>query len=308
METESSIVITGISGNLGRLLTGKLYNLYRIVGIDARPFRGKPKDVVHYQVDVRSRKAEDVFRKQNVKSVIHLGLIHRPDPDLSRYREWNVRGTIKLLEYCQKFKVSKVVLVSTAYVYGANPSNSSFLSEDAPLLGSEGYPEMGALIEWDMHAQSFFWKHPEIETVILRPVHILGPHVRNAPSNYLRLKNPPVFWGFDPMVQVVHEEDFIQAIRLSLEPGRRGVYNIVGPGEVPLSVVLKELDHTPIRVPHFLAKPLLKRLWGLRLSRFPPGELPHLQFPCMVDGKRALDELGFQPKYDLRQTIRSVLD
>jgi predicted NBD/HSP70 family sugar kinase len=32
-----------------------------------------------------------------------------------------------------------------------------------------------------------------------------------------------------------------EAIALALAPGRRGIYNIVGPGEVPLSAVLDEL-------------------------------------------------------------------
>jgi UDP-glucose 4-epimerase len=301
------IVITGISGNLGRLLTRKLHTENPIIGIDARPFDGKPKDVAHYQVDARRRKAEDIFRKRDIRALIHLGLVHRPIPGRPTYREWNVRGTIKLLDYCQKYDVPKVVLISTAYVYGAEPSNSNFLTEDAPLLGAEDYPEMRALIEWDMYAQSFFWKHPHVETVILRPVHILGPNVRNAPSNYLRLRHPPKLLGFDPMVQVLHEDDLIQAILLGLEPGRRGVFNVVGPGELPLSSVLKELGRSPIPIPHPMAKPVLSQLWRLGLVNFPPGELPHLQYQCMVDGTRAKEILGFRPRHTLKETIRSLL-
>jgi UDP-glucose 4-epimerase len=53
--------------------------------------------------------------------------------------------------------------------------------------------------------------------------------VQNAPSNYLRLKRVPTVLGFDPMMQVVHQDDVLQAVELALAPGVRGVYNIAGP-------------------------------------------------------------------------------
>src|SRR6185369_1735206 len=120
--------------------------------------------------------------------------------------------------------------------------------------------EIRDLIEVDMLAQSFFWKRPETETVILRPVHILGA-VRNAPSNYLRLPMVPTLLGFDPMIQVIHELDVVEAIVAALAPGVRGIFNIVGPGEVPLSTVLKELGRRTLPIPHPVAQPILQMLW-----------------------------------------------
>jgi len=301
------IVITGISGNLGRLITKTLHAEHSIIGIDQRKFKNKPKDVIHHQIDARRRKAEDIFRSNPIRALIHLGLVHRIRPTGRNFRDWNTLGTIKLLEYCQRYGVRKVVLLSTAQVYGALPTNSNFLTEDAPLVGQPGYPEMQALIEWDMYAQSFFWKHPDIETVILRPVHVVGPSVRNVASNYLRLKRPFTLMGFDPMLQFVHEQDLIQAILLALEPGRRGVFNIVGPGEVPLSRALAELGRDPIGIPHPLAELALSKLWRYGLSGFPPGELPHLRYQCLVDGSRSKEMLGYRPRYSLKETIRSVL-
>ncbi len=300
------VVITGISGNLGRLLTKRLHADHSIIGIDKRPFDGKPKDVVHHRIDVRRRKAQDIFRRNKIKALIHLGMVHRPATGDKIHQEWNVGATFKLLEYCQRYKIPKVVLLSTAYAYGPQPSNSNFLTEDAPLGAGLEYPEMRALIEWDMFAQSFLWKHPEIETVILRPVHVLGANVRNAISRYLQLGHPPTLMGFDPMMQLLHEDDLIQAIFLAMEPGRRGVFNIDGPGALPLSAVLDTLGKSSIPVPHLLAEPLMKRLWKLGLIDFWPGDLPHLRYQCMVDGQRARDELGYRPMMDLKSTIQSI--
>ena len=57
-----TVAITGIAGNLGKALAKLLHTQARLVGIDRRPFREKPKDLEHHQLDVRKKKVEDVFR------------------------------------------------------------------------------------------------------------------------------------------------------------------------------------------------------------------------------------------------------
>src|SRR5919206_1601211 len=245
------VCITGIAGNLGKALARMLHGETRLVGIDRRPFRERPKDVEHHQVDIRKRKVEEVFRGDRLDALIHLGIMHDPRMPFSEAHSFNILGTQKVLDLYVRYGVKKVVVLSSANVYGPRPDNSNFLTEDAPLMAADRFPSVRDLIEVDMYAQSFMWQHPEVETVILRPVHIVGPTVKNAPSNYLRLERPITVLGFDPMVQLVHEEDVCLALALALRPGVRGVYNVAGPGEVPLSRVLKELGHRPRRVPHF---------------------------------------------------------
>ncbi len=301
------VVITGISGRLGRLLAKRLHRdpRYQIIGIDRRPFVGKPKDIEHHQVDLRSKKAQDVFRNGNVNALIHMGVMHSPTASSSEIYSWNIRGTSKLLDYCLKYQVPKVVVLSSANVYGPRPENAQFLSEEAPLLAAQAFPEMRDLVEIDHMASSFFWKAREIDTVILRPVHILG-RVRNAPSNYLRLEYPPTLLGFDPMMQMLHELDVIEAIDCALRPTARGIYNVTGPGEVPLSVVLRELGRRTIPVPHTLAKRIWRSAFRLGLSSFPVAEFDFIRYVCMVDGRRAVEHLGFRPRHALRDTIRAV--
>jgi UDP-glucose 4-epimerase len=302
-----AVVITGIAGNLGKALAKLLHTETRLVGLDRRPFREKPKDVEHHQLDVRKKKVEDVFRRRRIEALIHLGIMHDPRLPPSEAHGFNVVGTQKMLEVCVRQGVKKVVVLSSANVYGPLPGNPSFLPEETPLMASARFPEVGDLIEVDMVAQSFMWQHPDIDTVILRPVNIVGPTVRNAPSNFLRLERPVTVLGFDPMVQLIHEEDVCRALRLALRPGVRGVYNVVGPGEAPLSAVLRELGRRPVPIPHFLVRPLVKRLFEARLSSFPPGEVDHIQYLCAVDGSRAVRDLGWAPRFSLRETIRSVL-
>ncbi len=301
------VAITGIAGNLGKALATLLHTETQIVGIDRRPFREKPKDIAHHQVDLRKRKVGEVFRRHRVEALIHLGIMHDPRVPFSEAHSFNILGSHKIFELCVQHGVKKVVVLSSANVYGPLPDNSNFLTEETPLMAADRYSEVRDLIELDMYAQSFLWKHPDIETVVLRPVHIVGRTVRNAPSNYLRLERPITVLGFDPMIQLVHMDDVCRAIALALKPGVRGVYNVTGPGEVPLSAVLKELGRRPIPVPHLLVRTLVRRAFDARLTSFPPGEVDHLQYLCAVDGSRAARDLGYAPRHSLRETIRSVL-
>jgi UDP-glucose 4-epimerase len=173
------------------------------------------------------------------------------------------------------------------------------------LLGAGAFSDIRDLVELDMLAQSFFWKHPRTETVILRPTHILGS-VRNAPSNYLRLKVVPTLMGFDPMVQAVHQEDLVRAIKLALRPGVRGIFNIAGPPPLPLSQTLSVLGRSSVPVPHTLAKLSVERLWKFRMTSFPAPELDFIRYVCMVDDSRARQVLGYKPSFGITETLRAV--
>ncbi len=305
---QGKVVVTGICGRLGKRVARALHRVRPVVGVDRREFPDRPKDIQHEAIDLRRKKLKDVFRAGDVEAVVHLGIMHDPRASAAEHHSWNVEGFGKLLEYAAQFQVPKVVVLSSANVYGPPPQNQQFLTEEAPLLGGARFSEIRDLIEVDMLAQSFFWKHAhkaDVETVILRPVHILGS-VHNAPSNFLRLKTVPTLLGYDPMVQVVHEADVVRAIELALAPQVHGIFNVAGPDPLPLSRVLGILDRRTLPVPYPLAKAALKRLWSLRLTSFPAPELDHIRYVCMVDDRRAREVLGFTPKSSIEQTVRSV--
>ncbi len=301
-----SVLVTGIAGNLGRALAKLLHGETHVVGVDRRPFAGKPKDIDLLRVDVRKARVEEAFRHGRVEALIHLGIMHDPRMPRSEVHSFNVIGTHKILDLCVRHGVRKVVVLSSANAYGPRPDNSNFLPEETPLMAAERFSEMRDLIEVDMYAQSFMWQHPDVETVILRPVNIVGPTVKNAPSNYLRLERPITVLGFDPMVQLIHEQDVCRALVLALKPGLRGVFNVTGPGEVPVSAVLRELGRRPVPIPHPLVRPLVRQAFEARLSSFPPEEVDHIQYLCVVDGSRFAREAEWTPAFSLRDTIRSV--
>lgn len=299
------VVITGIGGNFGRSVARRLHRHHEIIGIDRRTVRHMPKDIDIEQVDIRRRRVEDVFRRENIDAVVHLNIMHDPRTQQEEHHQFNIVGTQKIFELCAEQRVPKIVVLSSANVYGPDPHNDQFLTEEAALMGGQNFGAIRDLIALDMFCNSFFWRHPELETVILRPTHIVG-RVNNAPSKYLRLERPPTIMGFDPMVQLIHAEDVVTAIELSLMPGIRGVFNLAGPSPVPLSYLLEELDRTPRPVPEPVLKTMLKTAWTLKLSDWPVPELDHIKYVCMVDDALARSKLGFDHDYGLEDILHDV--
>ena len=91
-----------------------------------------------------------------------------------------------------------------------------------------------------------------------------------------------------------------------MEPGKRGIYNLRGPGELPLSRAFEMLGRKPFFWPAGLAQRALNGLWASRLTSFPAAELDHIRYVCMVDDSRARRELGYRPRYDMQQTVQAV--
>jgi UDP-glucose 4-epimerase len=298
------VVVTGICGRLGRDLSRVLHRQRKVIGVDRRAFVDPPGDVEHHQLDIRSHRARDIFR-HGVSAVVHLGVMHDPHESSIEHHDFNVVGLQKVLEYVDTYKIPKLVLLSSANVYGPRPDNPQLIREDAPLLGAGPFSDIRDLVELDMLVSAFFWRHPATETVILRPAHILGT-VKNAPSNYLRLDVVPTLLGFDPMMQVVHQRDVLRAIELALVPGVRGTFNIGGPDPLALSKAIAILRRRFVSVPHTLAKAAVKNLFRFRLTSFPAPELDFIRYVCMVDDQKARRELGYAPQHGIEETLRAV--
>ena len=167
------IAITGIAGRFGRLLAGLLHRNHEVVGIDRRPCRTVPKDVEVHCIDIRRKRCETIFRQNRFDAVIHLQVLHNPRASSAEHYSFNIQGTDRVMSHCVKHGVKKLVLLSSANVYGPRPDNTQFLTEDTPLMGGERFSEIRDLVGVDMLGQSFFWKYPQVETVIFPPrIHV----------------------------------------------------------------------------------------------------------------------------------------
>jgi len=300
------VLITGISGGQGRLLARRLLDTFEVCGADRTPWEGRPKGVVVHEVDLRKRKFEDVFRTEQPTAVVHMGFVrHFRLPDRVRH-EVNVRGTKQLLDHCVHYGVQKLVVVSSSYVYGAFPENPYYSDEDAPLSASRSYPEIRDLVELDTLATAFLWRYPHIRTCVLRPVNVLGFTVHSMIAEYLRQRTVPTVMGFDPMMQFIHEEDVAEAVALALQTGAHGIFNVVGPGAVPLKLAIRETGGTAVAIPEPVARAVFSSLFRLGLYHTPPGAMDFLKYPCTLSGRAFREATGFTPLFSLEDIFASV--
>ena len=295
------VLITGIAGGLGRLLARRLRRSCDVIGADRERWTARLPELPFYQVDLRTRAFEDVFRTERPDAVVHLGFVrHFRGATQERY-DVNVRGTRHLLDHCRRHGVGRVVVLSTSYVYGAMPENPSFMDEEHPLSASRNYPEIRDLVEVDTMVTSFMWQHVDIDTSVIRPVPTLGYYVESTMASYLRARRVVVAMGFDPMMQFLHEDDLVEALAISVEKGMRGVYNLTGPGQVPLRVAIEETGGRPFPLPD----PILRR-YAERFMGLPSGAVDFIKFPCTIDGARFVRDTGFRANVGLEETFRSL--
>lgn len=310
MGRNERVLVIGACGGVGRLLTRSLTDDgHEVIGVDKRRWRGAVPDGVElHATGLTKRPFEDLFRRYAPGAVAHVGLVSSPRMTMEARHEHNVVGMQNVVNVCGRYKVRRLVVMSRGSVYGADLHNPVRLNEDSPLRGASNYAGLRDIVEADILAQSLAIRHPELSMAILRPTNVVGRRVRNTMVSYLRLPLVPTLLGYDPMLQLVHEEDLVHAIRLTLDSDAPGVFNIRGPGEAPLSVLIRETGGraVPVLLPFF--GPLVESLWRRGLS---PAPLPHvdfLRYPCLLEGKRARAELGYAPRLTMRQTVQAVRD
>lgn len=300
------VLITGISGGQGRLLARRLLESWEVCGVDRVPWDSRPRGVNVHVVDLRKKKFEDVIRTEQPAAIVHMGFIRHFRTDANVRHDVNVRGTKQLLDHCAHYGVQKLVVVSSGYVYGAFAENPFYMDEDQPLSASRSYPEIRDLVEVDTLASAFLWKYPHIRTCVLRPVNVVGYFVNSMIGGYLRQKRVPTIMGFDPMMQFIHEEDLCEAIALALQHGLQGVFNVAGPGAVPLHTAIRETGGTAIPLPEPLVRPIFARLFRMGLWPYPPGALDYLKYPVTLSGKRFVDATSFRCLFGLEEIFHSV--
>ena len=300
------VLITGISGGQGRLLARRLLESYEVCGVDRVAWEGHPREIAVHSVDLRKKRFEDVIRTELPTAVVHMGFIRHFRAGESVRHDVNVRGTKQLLDHCVNHGVQALVVLSSSYVYGAFPENPYYMDEDSPLSASRSYPEIRDLVEVDTLASAFLWRYPHIRTCVLRPVNVLGYYVHSMIGQYLREARIPTVMGFDPMMQFIHEEDLSEAIALALEHGLQGVFNVTGPGEVPLHTAIRETGGTALPIPEPIIRPLFERLFRWGLLPYPPGTIDYLKYPITVSGDRFVDATNFRPLFSLEEIFQSL--
>jgi UDP-glucose 4-epimerase len=271
-----------------------------------KSWEDRPRGVTMTLADVRKRKFEDVIRRERPDAIVHLASVRHFSSHPALRHEVNVNGTKRLIEFAMAHGARQIVIVSSSYVYGALPENPYYMDETFPLNSSRTYPEMRDLAEMDMLASAYLWRFPDVAITILRPVPVLGTHVRTSMIRYFVRDRVPTVMGFNPMMQFLHEDDMAEAIVRALEQRTRGVFNVVGPGAVPLHVAIRAVGRTPLPLPEAAVRPLIQQLFRWGMFPFPPRAIDFAKYQCTLDGRAFQAATDFAPRYSLAETFAAA--
>lgn len=293
------ILVTGAGGALAQHVIQELKRDYHIVQVDFRRRVPRQEGMSSYRVEYNKRGFEDIFRKHRIEGVIHLGRMGLYESTHRNRYNHNVLGTQRLLDLAHKYGVTKVVVLSTYFVYGASPYNPALLSEEAPLKASELTMDLVDSVELENLANIYLWKYPELNITILRPSNIAGPGVLNSMSLLLSSKYAPVLMGFSPMMQFIHVEDMGHAVALAFRRNKPGVYNVTTEDWISYqeAVQLCGCKRVPVpSVPEWLPKKISERFdW----KGWPPYLLNYYKYPVIMDGSLFSKTFHFKPKRTL---------
>ena len=296
-----SILVTGANGALARAVIHILKNQFETIAVD---FREKPElgpDVCAYAIPFTNRMFEDIFRKHDIRFVLHLGRVGVHDANRQSRYNANVLGTQKLLDYSRKYGVTRVLILSTFFVYGAHAFNPSLLTEEAPLLASGLTTELVDSVELENLANIYMYKHPELNITILRPCHIAGPGIRNSMSLLLNSTLSPVLMGFSPLKQFMHVSDMAQAIVTSFKKNKMGIYNVAPEDWIPYQEALEACGCGKIPIPSLPPFMVNQVSEFLGLRSFPSYLINFLKYPVILDGKKFREAFAFEPAKNMRE-------
>ncbi len=301
------VLVTGVAGHWGSKVASRLLaeTGYHVVGLDSEPPERKARGLDFVQADIRNPVLADFLQSEGVNAVSHLAFVETRRPSDSAF-DVNVTGTINLLGACAAAGVQKVVLRSSTAVYGARPGNSVFLAEDHSLRGSIRWGFVRDLLEVEAYCRGFRHQRPEMMLTILRFPGIVGPTADTPMTRFLKERWAPSLLGFDPMLQLIHEEDVVEALVHAMLNDVPGVFNVAAEDTLPLNKVRGLAGKPPLSVFHPFAYRGGKMLgrFGLRTDRYLPVELDYLRYPWVGDLTRMREELAFAPRHTAEEALR----
>lgn len=295
-EALPTVVITGISGALGRRLVAAIAQSgdWKVVGLDTAWFPAgvaKPRHFTVHRVDLRSADCAKLFAAAH--AVVHLAA---DDPTRAGDASLTRSTTERVLQAAAAARVGQLVVMSSATVYGAYADNPVPLTEDAPLKPNPGFQYAAAKAEVELLVERWRQSHPEMKIAVLRPAVTLGhPESRSWLADAVRPGVADRLGHALPAVQYVHVEDVATAVLHAAAMGLDGAFNVAADDWLQSedAHALMGLG-ARLPLPEWLAS-AVQKLADLRPGvRRPTGALPYSKFPWVVATDR-LRSTGWVP-------------
>lgn len=275
------VLLTGAGTGLGRRVAARLTNRGAVVvgSVGVLPALEELRDV-------------DV--------VVHLSA---GDHDALAARGANaLTGLSGFLEGLTKFGVERLVLLSSAMVYGAWPNNPVPLTEDSPLRPDASFVFAHQLAQVEGLVDVWRCEDPLRCVAVLRPVLALSEDSDSSVVRALAAGMGHRYAEDDAPAQFLHLDDLASAVEVAVCEGLEGVYNVAPDGWVTGERVRALSGQGPrLKVPDRISDLIANLSWRFQRGPLPPGLVPYVRHPWLVSNDR-LKQAGWHPTVTNEQT------
>ena len=300
------VAVTGAAGGIGSALTVRLAaspNVKKVIAIDGR--RGDIAGVTWRVADVRDPALAG--RLAGVDVLVHADLDFAPDSDVRARRAFNVRGVQTVLTAAAAGRVGRVVLLTSAMVYGARPDNAVPLPEDAPLAAEADSSVAGDLLEIEQLARRSPRANPGVAVTVVRPAALVGESVDTLVTRHFEAPRLLTVKGCAPRWQFCHLDDLTSAVEFSVGGGIDGQFAVGCDGWLEQDAVERISGLKSIELPARLTFGTAQRLHRLGVTPAPAVDLRYVVYPWVTDCA-ALRAAGWRPRYANAEVLRVLLD
>lgn len=291
------VLITGLGTFWGGRLAQALEqddDVDVVIGLDTTEPQVRLERTEYVRSDENYSILSRIVSATKVDTIVHTFLVVDSTRTTGRrLHEINVIGTMNLFAAASSAgsTVRTVVVKSSALVYGSSPRDPRWFSETDTRRNPARTQIERSLLEVEGYVRDFAIDNPHVDLALLRYSNVLGPKLSTPFSKALRLPAVPSVLGFDPQLQLVHEDDVVRSLLFCINEGASGIFNVAGDGLVPWSEIARICGKPTIPLPFVgtnLAAEPLRRI-GVDI---PPELLVLLRYGRGIDNRR-LKDAGF---------------
>ena len=306
------VLITGLGTFWGGRLAQAIENepdVDVVIGLDTEEPKVRLERTEYVRSDENYSILSRIVSATKVDTIVHTFLVvDSTQTSGRRLHEINVIGTMNLFAAASTpgSTVRNVVVKSSALVYGATARDPRWWTETMSRKATPRTRIERSLLEVEGYVRDFAIDNPHVEVTLLRYCNVLGPKLSTPFSKALRLPAVPSVFGFDPLFQLVHEDDVVRSLLFAIGEGRSGIYNVAGDGLLPWSEMARICGKATIPLPFVgtnLAAEPLRRI-GVDI---PPELLDLLRYGRGIDNRR-LKDAGFHYRYTSAGAVQAYVE
>jgi nucleoside-diphosphate-sugar epimerase len=300
------IAVTGAADGIGRALVARLAasgDIKKVIALDDH--RGDVPGVTWRVVDIRDPQLTS--RISDVDVIVHLDIDHSPDTDHRERRAYNVRGAQTVVTAAAAVRVRRVILVTSAMVYGAQDTNPVPLPENSPLAAEFDDGIVGDFLEIEELAAMAPVAHPGMTVTVLRPAALVGPGVDTVVTRHFEAPRLLTVKGTAQRWQFCHIDDLVTALELAVSDEVSGRIAVGCEGWLEPEEVEEITGRRRFELPASITFGTAQRLHRIGVTPAPATDLHYVVYPWVADCT-TLRAVGWKPSRDNAESLNALLE